>query len=101
MIFLTRRQDMSREAFADWWLGPHRVLAEKLPGLRRHAFNLLPDGAPYDAVVEQWFASVEDLSGAYATPAGQAVAADSAQHVASRHRTLVEEHTFAVTGNDA
>lgn len=89
---------MSREAFAAWWLGPHRALAEKLPGLRRHAFNLLPEGGPFDAVVEQWFASADELTGAYATPAGQAVAADSAQHISARHRTLVEEHAFTVSG---
>ncbi len=99
MIFLTRRDGLSREDFRAWWLGPHRALAENLPGLQRHCFNLLPEGAPHDAVVEQWFASLDDMNGAYQTAEGQAVAADSAAHVKARHRTIVEEHAFAVQGS--
>jgi uncharacterized protein (TIGR02118 family) len=95
MIFLARRPDLSREAFRDWWLGSHRTLAEMLPGLRRHAFNLLADG-PYDAVVEQWFDTAQAMANCYDTDAGKAVVADSAAHTASRRRVVVDEIAFDV-----
>ena len=97
MIFLTRQPGTTREAFCRWWLGEHRALAEQLPGLRYHALNLLPEGAPYDAVVEQWFDSAEALETAYQSEAGRAVAADSSSHVSFRQRLAVSEHAFDVT----
>lgn len=95
LIFLTRRPGLSREAFAAWWLDEHRPLAERLPGLLRHALNLLPEGAPYDAVVEQWFESRAAAEQCYQTEVGQAVVADSQRMVGDRVRLLVEEHAFA------
>lgn len=94
MIFLRWREGLSREAFAEWWLNRHRPLAERLPGLLRHSLNLLPEGAPFDAVVEQWFASAEAAETCYNSPEGEAVVRDSAGHVASRVRMMVEEHDF-------
>ncbi len=97
MIFLSRRQDMTREAFADWWLHSHRPLAERLPGLRRHCFNLLPEGGPFDAVVEQWFDGEAEAAACYDSPEGRAVALDSLNNVSSRLRLAVEERVFALT----
>lgn len=94
MIFLSRRQDMTREAFAHWWLHRHRPLAERLPGLARHCFNLLPEGGPFDAVVEQWFETEAAASACYDTPEGRAVAGDSLENVSARIRLAVEEADF-------
>ncbi|MEQ8485453.1 MAG: EthD family reductase [Pseudomonadales bacterium] len=96
IIFLTRQPDTTRDAFRDWWLTEHRTLAERLPRLRRHTFNLLPEDSPYDAVVEQWFDSAEALEAAYRTEAGRAVARDSTAHVAFRQRVTVTEHVFDI-----
>jgi uncharacterized protein (TIGR02118 family) len=96
LIFLTRASGISRESFRQWWLEEHRPLAEQLPGLKRHAFNLLDDGSPYDAVVEQWFATHEDLRRAYETPEGRAVAADSLSKVSHRLRLIATEFSFTV-----
>lgn len=98
MIFLRRRADLTPDAFARWWLETHRPLAERLPGLLRHTFNRLPDGAPYDAVVEQWFETADAAAAAYGCPAGEAVARDSAAHVSDRVRVAVEDHDFALGG---
>ena len=95
MIFLKRRDGLSLDEFRLWWLDVHRPLAEKLPGLRRHAFNLLADG-PCDAVVEQWFDSEDAMRSSYDTAAGRAVFADSQAHVRDRERVLVEEHVFVL-----
>ena len=94
MIFLTRREGMTRDAFATWWLQEHRHLAERLVGLRRHCFNLLPEGSAFDAVVEQWFETEGAAMGCYDTPEGRVVAADSLEHVSSRLRLAAEESVF-------
>lgn len=94
MILLTRRNDMTPEAFRAWLLDEHAPLAAQLPGLRRLVYNLVdesPEGADADAVAELWFDSKDDLVAAYATELGRAVAADSLAHVRSRVRAFVTE----------
>jgi uncharacterized protein (TIGR02118 family) len=92
IILLTRRDDMTREAFADWWLQRHAPMARQLPGLRRLTFNLVTNGGPVDGVSELWFDSQADFEAAYASDTGRAVAADSMAHVARRERLIVDEH---------
>ncbi len=96
IIFLKRRTDMSSAAFRSWWLTDHRRLAERLPGLVRHSFNALPEGAPYDAVVEQWFETADLMNGCYSTDAGRAVAADSADHTSLRIRLVANAYDFDI-----
>lgn len=95
MIFLKRRPDLTKAEFARWWLESHRPMAEQLPGLKRHAFNLAADG-PYDAVVEQWFESPDAMAWSYETEIGRRVVADSRAHVSDRIRVLVEEFVFDI-----
>jgi uncharacterized protein (TIGR02118 family) len=92
IILLTRRADMSREAFADWWLKQHAPLARQLPGLRKLTFNLVNADAGIDGVSELWFDSQTAFEAAYASEMGKRVAADSMAHVAKRERLLVTEH---------
>lgn len=94
MIFLTRREDLTPEAFRRWWLEEHRPLALGLPGLRRMVINLVDEGPEggIDGISELWFDTREAFEAAYATEHGKAVAADSMAHVQSRVRYLVEEH---------
>jgi uncharacterized protein (TIGR02118 family) len=92
IILLTRREDMSAEAFADWWLVRHAPLARTLPGLRRLTFNLVTNGGSIDGVSELWFDSQAAFEAAYASDIGKAVAADSVAHVGRRERLFVNEH---------
>jgi uncharacterized protein (TIGR02118 family) len=92
IILLTRREDMSAEAFADWWLVRHAPLARTLPGLRRLTFNLVTNGGSIDGVSELWFDSQAAFEAAYASDVGKAVAADSLAHVGRRERLFVDEH---------
>ncbi len=95
IILLKRKDELSRQGFADWWLKEHAPLAAKLPGLRRFCFNLATDeDAAYDGVSELWFDSKADFEAAYQSETGRAVAADSMEHVSRRDRILVEEHDF-------
>lgn len=95
IILLTRRDDMTPEAFADWWLNRHAPLARQLPGLRRLVFNRVVNGGPVDGVSELWFDTQAAFEAAYASDIGRQVAADSMAHVARRERLLVDEHPQA------
>ena len=60
----------------------HVPLAGKLPGLRR--FDLSRDvsgvrGSPYHLIAQLEWDTIEDLRAAFASPAGQATAADAAR----------------------
>jgi len=92
IILLTRREGMTPEAFADWWLQRHAPLARTLPGLRRLTFNLVTNGGAVDGVSELWFDTQAAFEAAYASDTGRAVAADSMAHVARRERLIVDEH---------
>lgn len=95
MILLTRREDLSREAFVRWWLEEHRPRALALPKVRRMVINLVDEGPEeggIDGVSELWFDTREDFLAAYATDHGKAVAADTMAHVTSRVRYFVTEH---------
>ena len=92
IILLKRRDDMTHDEFAAWWLDEHSPMVLDLPGVRRACFNLADDGGAYDGVSELWFDTQADFEAAYATEHGMAVAADSMAHVSSRDRLFVSEH---------
>ena len=91
MIGLSRREDMTHEEFAHWWIEEHSALARTLPDVRRIRFNLLDGEGPFDGIAQLWFDSAEAMTDAYASETGQAVAADSMAHVSARVRMPVEE----------
>jgi uncharacterized protein (TIGR02118 family) len=98
LIILSRRPDMTHEAFVEWWIGEHRPLAARLPGVRKVVFNVVdssPGEAGIDGISELWFDSGADFEAAYATKIGRAVAADSLAHLSGRVRLFVTEHEVA------
>lgn len=103
MYFLKRRQDLDRETFFDWWLGPHAELAARLPGLRRYTISLEADGQDdeFDGVAELWFDSAAALDAAMTGEVGLAAHQD-AGNVTSRIEGLhLVEHKFVDTGEPA
>lgn len=75
-------EPIDRDAFTSYYEATHLPLAAQLPGLIRWQYttnvSAQPDGspAPYFAIFEAEFASVEDFGNAMGSPEGQAVAAD-------------------------
>ncbi|GAB5362323.1 hypothetical protein AAMO2058_000787000 [Amorphochlora amoebiformis] len=98
IIMLKRKEGMGREEFENWWLGQHKPLAMRLPGLKKYTVNLTEpvDGQEpmYDGVAELWFDKKEDLLAAYQTDIGSQVAADSLAVVCKRDRLLTYERVF-------
>ena len=95
VILLTRREDLTHDAFVDWWLNDHAPLASSLPGLRRLTFNVVDvdaQEAGIDGISELWFDSQNDFAAAYASEIGVATAADSMAHVSGRVRLFVSEN---------
>jgi uncharacterized protein (TIGR02118 family) len=95
IILLARAENMSRDAFRDWWLDDHAPLARQLPELRKAVFNLVrTEDAPFDGITELWFESRRAFEEAYASEIGKQVVADSMAHVSRRERLFVSEHTL-------
>ena len=96
VIYLKRRTDLLQPLFFAWWLGQHRALVEKLPGLRRYIISLAADAqdGPFDGMAELWFNDLAAADVAFASPAGQAARADADAHVARRERLNLTEHTI-------
>lgn len=95
-----RRHGMSRQAFADHWLGPHVEIVKTIPGLRGYVINLVhdPEAAGWDGIAETWFDSQEDAEAAFASePIRSQLAADRPQFLAEVRVFFVDEHTVAVT----
>jgi uncharacterized protein (TIGR02118 family) len=91
VIYLKRRPDQLQPAFFDWWLGPHRALAEQIPGLRHYTISLAANGpdVPFDGMAELWF---DDPAAALASPAGLAARADAEAHTAQREGLILTEY---------
>jgi len=66
MILLKRQDHLSFGEFEKWWLGQHREMAARMPGLKRACFNLARGDADglYDGVSELWFDSLADFESA-------------------------------------
>ncbi len=96
VIYLKRRTDLLQPVFFDWWLGQHKALAERLPGLRRYIISLAADAleGAFDGMAELWFDDLAAADAAFASPAGQAARADADAHVARRERLNLTEHTI-------
>lgn len=94
MIMLYRRDDMTHDDFARWWLDEHAARARELPGLRRLVFNVVESDDPQmpDGISELWFDSREAAEASYASDIGVAVAADSTAHLRLRVRLPSMEH---------
>ena len=97
ILLLHRREGMSVGDFRDHWREVHAPLLLQLPGLRRLVFNYGQSdqaGAPpaYDGISEDWFESGEAMALAFASPQGEAVAADAPNFLdVGRIQTLVVE----------
>ncbi|HEY3061859.1 MAG TPA: EthD family reductase [Roseiflexaceae bacterium] len=99
VLLLHRRADLTVEEFRRQWHGQHTELLSRLPGLQRLVLNDVlpgPDGAPppCDGIAEDWFDSPEAMQAAFASPEGQAVAADAANFLdlARLQMLAVSEH---------
>ena len=100
---ITRKPELSREAFAEHWREIHGPLARPVPKVVRYVQNHIVDAGPahphlpksglaVDGIVEFWFESRADMDEAFATPEAQALFADGALFIDTVTSFIVEEH---------
>lgn len=95
-VSLVRRRDgMSHEEFAAYWLGPHAEIARGIPDALGYVINVArdPDAAGYDGFAEVWFESEEAAVAAFGQePFASTIAADRPKFVGDQTVFLVDEH---------
>ena len=82
MLLLYKRADLTDDEFNRYWRESHQPLLLQLPGLKKLVLNRVRRDAntpasACDGISEAWYDSPEALYAGLASPAGQAVAADS------------------------
>jgi uncharacterized protein (TIGR02118 family) len=97
VALVRRRPDLSREAFADYWLKIHAPLARRIPGMRGYRINIAGDAAglseaPFDGSAEIWFESRRAMEDGLASPEGIAAGEDVANFAEPIRFLITEEH---------
>lgn len=91
MVFLRKRDDVSREEFRAHWRGPHGAIALRMPGLRNYIQNhATADGGPWDGVAEMWFDDQAALGAAFTSAAAAEAAQDAASFIAETKVMVVD-----------
>ncbi|MGH2694618.1 MAG: EthD family reductase [Actinomycetota bacterium] len=83
VVVITKRPDLSDDAFRRYFLDVHLPVALRMDGLVRHVVNFAGDDPTrarpgWDAVVELYFEDRDRMEEAWRSPAGEAATADLA-----------------------
>jgi len=91
---LKRRAEMSREAFAHWWLERHVPYVKKFPAVRKYRVSLVESGPEtiVDGLAEVWFDDMATLRRITASAVVKEAQQHSVAHTSDRIRLFVEEH---------
>lgn len=93
---IKRHQDLSKPAFADWWLNHHAPMVVDFPNLRRYQVSLDdgPEEALFDGTAELWFDTPESMNSVMNSATTKSIMLDSEEHASFRRRVIVEEHVI-------
>ena len=91
---LKRRAEVSREAFAHWWLERHVPYVKKFPAVRKYRVSLVESGPEtvVDGLAEVWFDDMATLRRVTASAVVKEAQQHSVAHTSDRIRLFVEEH---------
>lgn len=95
-----RREDLSQEAFRDYWRNRHPEVVTRLPGIRRYVQNhvtaVLRGDPGWDGIAEVWFDDIEIMRANAGSPVLADVRADEANFIAagSMVSIVTAEHAF-------
>lgn len=98
LVALVRRKfDLSKEAFADYWVNVHAPLAAAIPGMRGYRINIAGDAggmpaAAYDGSAEIWFDSREAMQAGLASPENDIAAKDTENFLDHLEFLVTDEH---------
>jgi uncharacterized protein (TIGR02118 family) len=98
IVLLRKKETLTDEEFAKYWLEKHAPVAMKMPGLRRYVINVVRrpmNREPnHHGVVELWFDDVESMKKAFSSPEGQATQKDSETFTSKMITLFIDEHTI-------
>ena len=99
MIILMKKKDsLTDQEFAKYWLENHAPLAKKMPGLRKYVVNVVrrpPNREPdYDGVVELWFDDTGSMKKAFTSTEGLATQKDTESFTSKLITLYIDEHTI-------
>ena len=95
-----RREDLSQEAFRDYWRNRHPEVVTRLPGIRRYVQNhvtaVLRGDPGWDGIAEVWFDDIESMRANAGSPVLADIRADEANFIAagSMVSIVTAEHAF-------
>jgi uncharacterized protein (TIGR02118 family) len=91
---LKRQADVSREAFAHWWLERHVPYVKQFPAMRKYRISLVESGPEtvVDGLAEVWFDDMATLKHVTASEVVKEAQRHSVAHTSDRIRLIVEEH---------
>ena len=96
---LNKKESLTDQEFAKYWLDTHAPLAKKMPGLRKYVANVVrrpPNRDPdYHGVVELWFDDSDSMKRAFASPEGLATQKDTETFTSKLTTLYIDEHAIA------
>lgn len=99
IILLKKKNELSDQDSAKYWLETHAPLAKKMPGLRKYVVNVVkrpPNREPdYNGVVELWFDDIDSMKKAFASPEGHATQEDTERFTTSLTTLFTDEHAIS------
>ncbi len=98
MILLRKKETLTDQDFAKYWLEKHATLAKQMPGLRKYVVNVVrrpPNKEPdYHGMVELWFDDVDSMKRSFASAEGQATRKDTETFASAISTLYIDEHTI-------
>jgi uncharacterized protein (TIGR02118 family) len=99
-LSLTRRADLTREQFSDYWMNTHWPLVLSVPEVKAHTRRYVQQhniggtsagvtAAPYDGIAEAWFDDIESAHAVMRSENWAAVVAKDDENFLDRSKTLV------------
>ncbi len=100
MVLLEKKDNMTDEEFARYWLHTHAPLAKKMPGVKKYVVNIVkkpPERqSHYQGVVELWFEDIESMKMAFASTEGRITKEDTHRFASNVTILYIDEHEIAI-----
>ena len=99
-MFLTRRADLTREQFGEYWEKKHWPIILSIPEaktftkryVQQHNIGQVPPGitaAPYDGIAEAWFETIEDVYKLVGAQAWKTIVVKDEENFLDRSKTVL------------
>ena len=99
-LFLTRRADLTRQQFSNYWINVHWPIVQSVPEVKKymrryvqqHNIGGTPNvitAAPYDGIAEAWFDKIEDILAVVGSRTWAQIVVPDEKKFLDRSKTLI------------